>query len=53
VTVADFLDLTHNPFPAQNPPPGFRDSEHLRVLLDSATKVVDSVPIVAPAGIVD
>ena len=33
--------LTHKPIYLQNPPPGFSGPEQIKILLDSATKVVD------------
>ena len=41
ITVQQILDLTHQLAPAINPPPGFNNPEEIRLLLKSATKVVD------------
>jgi hypothetical protein len=40
VEIRDSFNLTHNPTYFQNPPPGFSGPEEIRILLDSAQKVV-------------
>ncbi len=41
VEVANRLDLIHNPSYLSNPPPGFSGPEEIKIVLESATKVVD------------
>jgi hypothetical protein len=41
IVVQGKLDLVRNPAYARNPPPGFSGPEEIKILLDSAVRVVD------------
>ncbi len=41
IEVVDSFDLAHNPSYLSNPPPGFSGPEEIKIVLESATKVVD------------